>query len=901
MSNSAEPQTRTLSPATRLAKAPEILAPVGAREQFFAALHSGADAVFLGLKQFNARARAGNFTIEELQELVPLAHRFEMKVLVTLNILIKQEELPQLIETLSALEMLGVDAIIVQDAGVVRLVKEFFPGLRLHASTQFAVHSAAGAVMAEKMGFRRIVLAREMTAQEIRMVRKELPREKAEIEAFCHGSLCYSYSGLCFFSGAADARSGNRGECAYTCRKPYKILSEPGHGFLFSMKDLNTVQDLDLLVEAGVDTLKIEGRKKDAQYVATSVGIYRKRLDELYERSTLRVPAPDSAKSRDLQNVEQDAKYSFQREGTSLFVKGRYHENVIDLDNPGHKGVLAGKVLSVPYAGKVEVELSTEVQRFDGLKVLPGKEIFHATPQHGERVNSSAASLQGRYERNSGSEFSLRSMENRTGQRLSKAESDQTILLEIPEEIKVEEGDLIFKTRSADLKERITPLTQPMGDERLEASTPVEIQLTVQKVGAQEAVLRVLCTARKNGTTVCEKQFEFPFQRAQKPGVEENLKDSFSFWGENKLRAESFCLNFEDPEAKEAFLPKSVLKSWKKEFGNAVSLGIESFAAQKKQAALKSLVQPKSLPFADHASLSVKVDRLETLRSVVQMAKSLALEKNDFKGSSKVRLQEIVFEPKRAFLPSVSAEDLVDQLLEAVEGGDSPLHLRMALPTVVRAWDEALLKRWVQVALAKGVRRFELGNVGAIELFRRWSASYEAQEMDLSSDFTLYCLNNPAAEEWASQGLSTLALSIESDKTDLRQQLESWGVSKAVPQIILYKDTPLFVAESCSLTALHNGCPTAKVCGYRTLEIENDAGERFFVSHESCKSIVFAEQAYAVCQHLEDYLSWGVRHLRVDFLTRDYLPADVQRILHSAIFGLPVEHTHEANFSRRLL
>src|SRR5690606_38204755 len=137
-------------------------------------------------------------------------------------------------------------------------------------------------------GLKRVVLARELSLTELKRIRAAVPREVAELETFCHGSLCYSYSGLCFFSGAEDARSGNRGECAYTCREPYKIVSEPGQGFLFSMRDLDSSEQLDKFVEAGVDCLKIEGRKKDAQYVSSVVQLYRHRLDEAFGYPTLR-------------------------------------------------------------------------------------------------------------------------------------------------------------------------------------------------------------------------------------------------------------------------------------------------------------------------------------------------------------------------------------------------------------------------------------------------------------------------------------------------------------------------------------------------------------------------------------------------------------------------------------
>jgi putative protease len=155
-----------------------------------------------------------------------------------------------------------VDAIIVQDQAVGALVREFFPTLRIHASTQMAVHNLQGVVKAAELGYQRVVLAREVTAKEMKDIRAGVPSGVAELEAFVHGSLCYSYSGLCFFSGETDARSGNRGECAYTCRQPYTLTSEDGMGFLFSMADLDTSHDLDLLAEAGIDTLKVEGRKK---------------------------------------------------------------------------------------------------------------------------------------------------------------------------------------------------------------------------------------------------------------------------------------------------------------------------------------------------------------------------------------------------------------------------------------------------------------------------------------------------------------------------------------------------------------------------------------------------------------------------------------------------------------
>ena len=203
---------------------------------------------------------------------------------------------------------------------------------------------------------------------------------------------------FCFFSGANDARSGNRGECAYTCRKPYKILNEPGHGFLFSMKDLDSSETLDRLIKTGVHTLKIEGRKKDAQYVTSVVRLYRKKLDELFGKSTLRDSAPDTAREDiDGTKVRNDLNMSYQRSPTTFFLEGRYRENAIDLDNPTHKGVLLGKILKFD-KGWVQIKTGFPIEKYDGLRVDTKKELYHAKPQHGENVTGKNIDLSKKYD-----------------------------------------------------------------------------------------------------------------------------------------------------------------------------------------------------------------------------------------------------------------------------------------------------------------------------------------------------------------------------------------------------------------------------------------------------------------------------------------------------------------------
>jgi putative protease len=226
--------------------------------------------------------------------------------------------------------------------------------------------------------------------------------------------------------------------------------------------------------------------------------------------------------------------------------------------------------------------------------------------------------------------------------------------------------------------------------------------------------------------------------------------------------------------------------------------------------------------------------------------------------------------------------------------------LRLAVPTVVRAWDEPLLRQWLKAAKARDVNRFEVGNVGALHLLTEWGLVDGAT--DLASDFTLYALNSVTSTFWREQGMRRRALSIEDDVVNMAAHIARLdAAARAELQAIVYKDTPLFIAEACSLTALHDGCPTSAVCGYRTLEIENPKGERFYVAHESCKSIVYGHDAYSITQRQAALRELGIRQFRIDFLTRPYDRSGVQRVLEAAATDATLAASHTANFDRRLL
>ncbi|MFQ5788557.1 MAG: peptidase U32 family protein, partial [Thermodesulfobacteriota bacterium] len=319
---------------------PELLSPAGNMESFFAAVANGADAVYFGLKDFSARASAQNFSLDDAGKAIAFARRKSIKAYITLNTLLKTLELERVVDLLIAMEEMQPDAIIIQDLGLLYLIQSQFPGFNLHASTQMAIHNLAGVKQLEQLGFKRVVLARELSIAEINNIAENT---SIEIETFIHGALCYSYSGLCFFSSMIGGRSGNRGKCAQPCRMSYQFQSGEG-GYLFSMKDLFALSGLSNLIDAGVSSLKIEGRMKSPEYVAVVTDAYRKAID---------------GKLSDLEEMVNRIKTVFSRETTSAYVMGKNNLSIkknshirqikaTDMVNPfypANMGLYAGEVL----------------------------------------------------------------------------------------------------------------------------------------------------------------------------------------------------------------------------------------------------------------------------------------------------------------------------------------------------------------------------------------------------------------------------------------------------------------------------------------------------------------------------------------------------------------------------
>lgn len=342
---------------------PELLAPAGSLDAVRAAVANGADAVYLGAERFNARDDGAQITLTELGQACRLAHQRGVRVYLTLNTLVKPQELADCLSHLGDCIDQGIDAAIVQDLGIVSLIRTVYPGFEVHGSTQMTVHDAAGAKFMQELGVERVVLARENSIEDIRAIHEAVPT--IGLETFVHGALCISYSGQCFMSGMISERSANRGACAQSCRKDY-VLNDVDHdqeldrGYLISAKDLAAHDHLPAISEAGIGTLKVEGRKKKPEYVATVTKTYRTMLDRVARGES---PALSADATTPLVQI-------FSRGFTGGMYGGRAGRDYITRSHPDNRGVELGRVEAY-HSGELIVLVDAPLREGDGVGFEP--------------------------------------------------------------------------------------------------------------------------------------------------------------------------------------------------------------------------------------------------------------------------------------------------------------------------------------------------------------------------------------------------------------------------------------------------------------------------------------------------------------------------------------------------
>lgn len=335
----------------------ELLSPVGNMECLFQAVNNGADAVYLGGKKFGARHYANNFDYDELISAIKYCHLYGVKIYVTVNTIAFEDELDEVLNFVEFLYTNQVDAIIVQDIGLISIIKTKFPNMEVHASTQAHNHNDEGLNYLKSLGVKRAVLARELSLDEIKNLKSDIDKE-----IFIHGALCVSYSGCCLFSAMHGSRSGNRGECVGSCRLPYKLyendkLVNTNGEYILSTKSLCTINNIDKLIESGVTSFKIEGRMKSKEYVGYITRLYREKIDEYYLKKKYNVS------SEEIENIKK----LYNRELTEGYLFNNYGNTLMNIKTPNHIGTVLGKVIKIDRK-QIKIKLSDDLYQEDGIR-----------------------------------------------------------------------------------------------------------------------------------------------------------------------------------------------------------------------------------------------------------------------------------------------------------------------------------------------------------------------------------------------------------------------------------------------------------------------------------------------------------------------------------------------------
>ena len=369
----------------------ELLAPAGNFEKFLTALHFGADAVYLAGNRFGLRAFAGNFSDEEMQEAVKIAHSFGKKVYITLNIIAKDEDFDGLKEYLEFLQNIKVDAVIVADIGVMEFVRKYAPKIDIHISTQANIINSFTAKFFADLGVKRLILARELSLEQIKNLRKNLPKE-VEIEVFVHGAMCMAYSGRCLLSNYLTGRDSNHGECVQACRWKYyvrevsrddelEVQEDEKGSYIFNSKDLNMLSHLQELKDAGVDSIKIEGRMKSSYYVATVVNAYRMALDMLPKKPT--------------EELEKELLKASHRRYTTGFYFDEENRQFQEDSMPVQDSEFVAIAVEDAKNGKVKVEMRNKFSVGDTLEILsPKKDCFNKNVTIKEIIDSTGEKIE---------------------------------------------------------------------------------------------------------------------------------------------------------------------------------------------------------------------------------------------------------------------------------------------------------------------------------------------------------------------------------------------------------------------------------------------------------------------------------------------------------------------------
>nr|UWI50855.1 DUF3656 domain-containing protein [Clostridioides difficile] len=790
----------------------ELLAPVGSFDSLKAAVQNGANAVYLGGKDFSARASANNFDRNELIEAVKYSHIRGVQVFVTVNTLIKQYEIDDFVEYVKFLYDIDIDALIVQDIGMARLIKKLLPDFELHASTQMVAHSLEDVKYLQSVGFDRVVLARELNVDEIKWI---CENTTVDIEVFVHGALCVCYSGQCLMSSMIGNRSGNRGRCAQPCRQKYELIDintgevvNSNGDYLLSPRDLSTIEDLDKIIEAGVLSLKIEGRMKKPEYVATVVSGYREAINEFISKNKINIS----------EEIINNLYTIFNRKFTKGYILGEVGKDIMNSDRPNNQGLYVGKVL----------DHNRKTKR---LRV-----ILENTLKKGDGINLGGGTI-GRIIKD--------------GEITTIAHKGDLIELDFIGEAK--RNQLIFKTSDSELMDKVQSTFQQDKElikTNIRAKVSIKLGkkpvLSISDFCGNKAVIEGEKIAEKAiKVALSEEKIETQIQKLgntpyKLKDIEIDLDEGVSMPISmlNQMRRD--CIEILDEERikiKDRKFKESKLKyrpvkiNRHKEFNTVPKLRVKVKNLEQLEAVLKYNVD------------LIYYEDINTLSEALEMASSISKESVNLSSNLSLNIDNVN-----------SLLNIDDINVSGEEAHSFEDRLIYSAPRIIRNRE---YKQFEVLDNIKGLNQIQVGNWGSMNYFKG---------KNLNIDYYLNTFNSESINHFKDAGASTVCLSQELNLSEIEQILK---YTDAEIEAVIYGYTPMMVTEYCPMGVVVRDCKKDKraaKCKESSYALRDFTDASYRITQDIfCRSTIYNSRVTCMLDNLYELGEIGVDVFRIDF------------------------------------
>ena len=793
---------------------PELMSPAGYWPELQTAIESGADAVYFGLNHFTARAKVG-FSLDELPDVFETLHQRGVKGFVTFNTLVFDHELQQAEQAIAAIAAAGADAVIVQDIGVVQLIKAVAPDLEIHGSTQMSITSAQGANFAASLGCSRVVLGRELSLSDIRKIAAETD---VELEVFVHGALCVSYSGQCFSSEAWGGRSANRGKCAQACRLSYDLivdgqLRELGsYRYLLSPGDLCAIDQIPELMEIGISCVKIEGRYKDSAYVAMTTRAYRDAIDLAALDKSLTIE----------DDQRQDLEQIYSRGLGAHFMSGTNHQTVVVGRAPRHRGLRIATVIQVKEKSVV-VECAHEIRRGDGIVFDAADWRSPDEPEEGGNVYEvkpvGSAML--------GAETSLVELE------FGYDDIDFS---------RIKAGDLIWRTNDPKLYKRLKPLTQ--------TEVPVFTRPISFEVVANVGQPLQIAASVESGLTL-EFKDEAPIQAAKKHGVNQAvMEEKLGRLGGTPYHLERVQLETDG----NAFVPTSLLNQARRELVDAIfeaSGEVEPIAAS-------AAWDPELTKFRKADSSQPPIESAADTQPQLHV---LVRNGDQLDAVLAAAVDTPVASITLDYLELYGLRPAVEKIQAANIKGGHEIRARVASPRILKPAEQKVIRFLESLNCDILVR--------SAGLLHDLQQSELADDCKLIGDFSLNISNAVSAFEILDHGLVRFAPTYDLNSQQIIDLTEHVAADQI--EVICYSHLPVFHTEHCVFCRFLSEGTDNTNCGHpcekHQIAVRDQQGrEHPVMADVGCRNTVFGAEAQTDVGSMDTWMSAGLRHFRVEFV-----------------------------------